>query len=184
MRKILTKILFKIELFLSDEYKRADVYTKYQAVNFGKNVRIPGIPHFGSEPYLITIGDNVTITQGVTFHTHDGGVGVFRHKYPGMNIFKPILVGNNVFIGSNSTILPGIIIGNNVVIGASSVVTKNIPDNVVVAGIPARIIRSLEEYEQRSLKEAVYITENEPVARRNKITEFVRLKNSISDKTE
>ncbi|MEI6749528.1 MAG: acyltransferase [Bacteroidota bacterium] len=184
MKLLLTKILFKLRLFLTDEYKRADVYTHYQAVNFGKNVRISGEPYFGSEPYLVTIGDDVTITQGVTFHTHDGGVGVFRDKYPGMHIFKPIVVGNNVFIGSNTTILPGITIGNNVVIGASSVMTKNIPDNVVVAGIPARIIRSMQEYEQRSLKEAVYITENEPVARREKIQEFIRLKNSASRKAE
>ena len=101
-----------------------------------------------------------------------------------MHIFKPIVVGNNVFIGSNTTILPGITIGNNVVIGASSVVTKNIPDNVVAAGIPARIIRSLQEYEERSLVEAVYITENEPVARRKKIQEFIRLKNLASRKAE
>lgn len=57
-----------------------------------------------------------------------------------------ISIGDNVFIGANSTILPGITIGNNSIVGANSVVTKDIPENVVVAGNPAHVICSLEEY--------------------------------------
>lgn len=57
---------------------------------------------------------------------------------------EPVTIGNNVWIGGDSTILPGVTIGNNVVIGAGSVVTKNIPDNVVAAGNPARIIKHLD----------------------------------------
>lgn len=177
MKNVLPKLLFQICLFLAKESKKANVYSRFLKVNMGKRVRITGQPTFGTEPYLITIGDDVTITNGVIFHTHDGGVSILRKKYPGINVFKPTIVGNNVFIGSNTTILPGIKIGNNVVIGASSVVTKDIPDNVVVAGVPAKVIHSLEDFETKVLKEAVFVTETDPVQREKKIRELVLNKN-------
>jgi acetyltransferase-like isoleucine patch superfamily enzyme len=178
MDNILSKLLFRIKLFRANEYEKAELYSRYFKVNMGKRVRITGAFSFGSEPYLITIRDDVTITNGVIFHTHDGGVGVLRNKYPGINIFKPIRVGNNVFIGTNTTILPVVTIGNNVVIGASSVVTKNIPDNVIVAGVPTRIIHSLTDYETGVLKEAVFITETDPFLRERKIRELVAKRNN------
>lgn len=58
---------------------------------------------------------------------------------------KPVNIGNDVWIGGNCVILPGINIGNNVIIAAGSVVTKDVPDNTLVAGIPAKKIRELEE---------------------------------------
>ncbi len=73
-------------------------HNKYLGVNFGYQTRIPGFVEFGSEGYLIEIGDNVTIANGVLFHTHDGGVGILRDKYPEIDVFKPIKVGNFVFI--------------------------------------------------------------------------------------
>jgi len=111
--------------------------------------------HFGSEPFLIEIGDNVTITHGVSFVTHDGGVEIFRKEFPGINVFGKIVVGNNVFIGIKSIILPGVTIGSNVVIAAGSVVTRNIPDNVVAGGVPARVIESINEYKTKCLENAV-----------------------------
>ena len=110
---------------------------------------------FGSEPYLITIGQNVEITAGVVFITHDGAAWSLRNfdeKYKSLDIFGPIKVGNNVFIGNNAIILPGVTIGDNVVIGAGAVVAKDIPSNSVAAGTPAKVIRSLEEYGERSLE--------------------------------
>src|SRR6476620_11192623 len=95
---------------------------------------------FGSEPYLITIGNHVTLTAGVRFLTHDGGVWTLRHIDPAMDVIAPIAVGDNVFIGLNAIILPGVRIGSNVVIGAGSVVTKDVPDNTVAAGNPARVL--------------------------------------------
>jgi acetyltransferase-like isoleucine patch superfamily enzyme len=76
-----------------------------------------------------------------------------------------------VFIGNNSIILPDITVGNNVVIGAASVVTKNIPDNVVVVGIPAKIIRTIDEYKINSIKKAIFITERNPEKRKKLILE-------------
>jgi acetyltransferase-like isoleucine patch superfamily enzyme len=160
------KIYFTLLLLLTGEQKRARVISKFLDVKFGDNVRITGIPEFNTEPFLITIGNNVTITHGVTFHNHDGGVGVLRLKYPGLDVIKPIKIGNNVFIGSNTTIMPGVEVGNNVVIGASSVVTKNVPDNVVVAGIPAKVIKTIEQYEEKILQDALYLKNRKNIKKR------------------
>jgi acetyltransferase-like isoleucine patch superfamily enzyme len=165
---LLKKIIFKGRLVFADEYSMAAIYAKYLGVTFGSNVRITGNLSFGSEPYLIKIGDDVTITQGVIFHNHDGGVGILRKKYPGIDVIKPIKIGNNVFIGSNSTIMPGITVGNNVIIGASSLVTKDIPDNVIVGGVPAKFIKTLEEYEQKVLTEAIFIKNRSDPSKREK----------------
>ena len=63
-----------------------------------------------------------------------------------MAIVKPVSIGDNSFIGAKSIILPGTQIGDNVIIGAGTVVKGKIPDNVVVAGNPCRIIRSIDEH--------------------------------------
>lgn len=105
-------------------------------------------------PWMLKIGEYCKITKGCTILTHDYSRSVLRRAYhdivceAGMTI-----IGNNVFIGMNSIILMGTHIGNNVIIGAGSVVSGDIPDNVVVAGNPARIIRTLDEhYEIRKEK--------------------------------
>jgi acetyltransferase-like isoleucine patch superfamily enzyme len=151
------KILIFFLARLAGEKKRAFFYNKILGVKFGENTRITGIPSFGSEPFLITIGNNVTITQGVTFHNHDGGIAVLRNKYPNTDFIRPINIGNNVFIGSNATIMPGVTIGNNVVIGSSSVITKDIPSDVVVAGVPGRILKSIEEYEKKIIPQTIVL---------------------------
>jgi acetyltransferase-like isoleucine patch superfamily enzyme len=102
---------------------------------------------FGSEPYLVKLGNHVSATR-TQFVTHDGGVWVFRDKRPDADLIAPIKVGNNVFLGTGVIVLPGVTIGNNVVIGAGAVVTKNIGDNCVAVGVPARTIKSIDEYWQ------------------------------------
>lgn len=107
---------------------------------------------FGSEPYLVTIGQNVEITNGVRFIPHDGAVWTLRNfdeKYKNLDVFGTIKVGNNVFFGNCAIVLPGVTIGDNVVIGAGAVVAKDIPSNSVAAGIPAKVVRTLEEYGER-----------------------------------
>ncbi len=151
------KLLLYALVNLVGEYKRAKIYKWLLGVQFGEHVRISGIPYFGSEPFLIRIGNNVTITKGVTFHNHDGGVSVLRNKHPKIDLFRPIVVGNNVFIGSNSTLMPGVILGNNIVVAASSVVTHSFPDNVVIGGVPARIIKTIDEYAQKVLPETIVL---------------------------
>ena len=66
----------------------------------------------------------------------------------GEEFAKPIVIGNNVWIGSSATICPGVTIGNDVVIGAGAVVVKDVPDSVVVAGVPAKIIRKVDQSDE------------------------------------
>ena len=106
-----------------------------------------------SEAYLIELGDYVQITDGVHLFTHGGG-WVLRHyggNHSDYDSFGRVFIGNNVYIGNNACIMPGVTIGSNVVIGAASVVTKNVPDNVVVAGNPARIINTIDNYIKKML---------------------------------
>lgn len=137
----------KTWLFLfSSPYK----YAISLGIKMGCNCYI-ATKFWGSEPYLIEIGDHVQITNGVRFFTHGGG-WVFREKYPDFDTFGKIKVGNNVYIGNCALIMPGVIIGNNVIIGAGSVVTKSIPAGVAVAGNPAKIIGVLGDMEKRATK--------------------------------
>lgn len=110
--------------------------------------------NFGSEPYLIKLGDNVRISFGVTFVNHDGGTWAFRdmEEYKDVIKYGKIEVGDHTFIGCNSIIMPGVHIGKRCVIGAGSVVTKDIPDGMVACGVPARVIMTTEEYAQKSLQ--------------------------------
>jgi len=111
---------------------------------------------FGTEPWLITIGNNVHITSGCTFVTHDGGTLILRKEVPDLEWTAPISIGNDVYIGIRSIILPGVNIGNRVVIGAGSIVSKDIPNNSVAVGVPARVIKTVDEYleqlKEKSLK--------------------------------
>lgn len=124
-------------------------YARSIGVKVGRNCRLISVS-FSTEPYLITLGDHVSATA-TRFETHDGGIWVLRDEHPEIDIVKPITVGNNVFIGYGSVIMPGVKIGNNVVVGAYSVVTKDIPDNSVVAGIPAKLIKSIDDYKSKAL---------------------------------
>ncbi len=123
-------------------------YARRVGVKVGKNVHFYGMTPgmFGSEPWLISIGDNVHIVSGCNFINHDGGVLILRHRQPDLEITKPIRIGSNVYIGINCTILPGVTIGDNVIIGAGAIVTRDIPSGSVAAGIPARVIKPLEAY--------------------------------------
>src|SRR5690606_36547449 len=112
---------------------------------------IISIKDFGSEPYLIEIGNDVRITSGVKLFTH-GGARVFRKNIPDFDFFGKIKIGNNVYIGNNAIILPGVSIGDDVIIGAGSVVTKSVGTNSVVGGNPARIIGSVSELQNKMLK--------------------------------
>lgn len=136
-------------LFLShDDYK----FYRSKGIKLGNNCEIYGDVSFGSEPYLISIGDHVRITNGVRFVTHDGGLWVLREKYnmPNIDKFGPIKIGNNVHIGINSIIMPGVTIGDDVIIGCGAVVTKDIPNGEIWGGVPARKIKTLEEYFEKN----------------------------------
>ncbi|KAJ2856743.1 hypothetical protein GGI22_003721 [Coemansia erecta] len=88
----------------------------------------------------VDIGDNVMFGPGVHIYTAEHHTDP-KLRLGGPDFARPIRIGNNVWIGGSAVILPGVTIGDNVTVGAGSVVTKDVPDNVVVAGNPARILR-------------------------------------------
>lgn len=91
----------------------------------------------------IEMGNNVTIAKGVILLCHDMAKDYIHKKEHNNESIGKIKIGNNCFIGTNSIILPDVIIGNNVIVGAGSIVTRNMPNNVVVAGNPVKIIKRL-----------------------------------------
>ncbi|HEY3267805.1 MAG TPA: acyltransferase [Armatimonadota bacterium] len=150
-------------------------YARSLGVQVGDDCRFLGVDGwtFGSEPYLIRIGNHVTVTGGVRFVTHDGGVWVFRDKEPALEVFGPITVGSNVFIGLNVVLMPGVTIGDNCIVGAGSVVTKDVPSGMVAVGCPARSIRPIAEYRERLGDRATFIRDLSPEAKRaNLMTRF------------
>lgn len=107
-------------------------------------------------PELISIGNNVDMNRNFTIMTHDYSSLVFRAKFKDfLNSTGRCSIGNNVYFGTNVTILKGGTIGDNCIIGAGSVVTKSIPSNSVAAGVPCRVICSLGEYYQKRKKLAL-----------------------------
>jgi len=113
-------------------------------VFIGRGVRFDHILHGA----LISIGDGAYITSGVTILCHDAS-GVQR-----LGFFKaaPVIIGRNVFIGVNAIIMPGVKIGNDAIVGAGSVVTRDIPEGTVVAGVPAREVQQVEDLINRRVE--------------------------------
>jgi len=134
-------------------------YARSIGVRVGQDCRILCDPvgAFGSEPFLVTLGNHVTVTGGVRFVTHDGGVWIFRQEHPDIDLFGPIVVGDNTFIGVGAIIMPGVTIGSNCVIGAGSVVTRNVPSDTVAVGTPARAIKTTDEYWEGIAPRATHI---------------------------
>lgn len=137
-------------------------YLRSLGVRIGENCELWNQPaDYGSEPWLIEIGSQVTITAGVRLITHDAASRLFRKTLPSSspygNYFGRIRILDNCFLGMDSIILPDVQIGPNSVIGAGSVVVKDVPPNTVVAGVPAREIASLDEYIEKYKKNMVPI---------------------------
>ena len=150
--RIINKVKQMLFFFFNIELYTPITRFKRRGGVIGKNCEIFPNVEFGSEPYLITIGNNVRITNGVRFVTHDGGMCVLRNRemLKNADLFGRIKIGNNVFIGWNTIILPNVKIGNNCIIGCGSVVTRDIPSNSVAAGCPARVIESIDEYYKKN----------------------------------
>jgi acetyltransferase-like isoleucine patch superfamily enzyme len=130
---------------------------KARGLKVGEGVLFVEAPKFGSEPYLIEIGDHTKITANCTFINHDGAMYVIRsmEKYKDARNFGRIKIGENCFIGNNCTILPGVEMSDNCILGAGSVLNSSTPPNSVFAGVPAKFICTIEEYGDKALKNNV-----------------------------
>ena len=143
MRKIIHAIIFLLKRLVWSKEKIA----RSLGVKIGKNCSIASLG-FGSEPYLITIGNHVQITGDVKFFNH-GGAWVIRDKDPKFDFFGKIEVGNNVYIGNAAMILPGVVIGDNVIIAANTVVTKSVDSNSIVAGNPGKVVGTVDSFYEK-----------------------------------
>jgi len=134
-------------------YRLRGEYTTEKLISMGMKVgrnfsRLNGVILDPSHCWLIEIGNNVTIAPRVHILCHDASTKQF------LNYTKigRVTIGDNVFIGAESVVLPGVTIGSNVIIGANSTVTHDIPDNSVAVSSPARVICTLEDYLEKERK--------------------------------
>lgn len=171
----------KIKFLVKALYHRIISQTKLAklvGVDFGEHCHFM-TRAWGSEPYLIKMGNNVETSSGVTFVTHDGSMKVIRNIYTEYNnsdILGRIIIGNNVFIGINATILQGSIIGDNVIIGAGSLVKGELQSNSVYAGVPAKYICSIAEYVEKNKENFMQTKYMNPTEKKNYLMQKYNLK--------
>ena len=124
-------------------------YRLSKGMHVGKNSHLYSVATIdGAWPWLISIGDNVTISSNVTILAHDASPNVVGC---GTKLGR-VTIGNNVFIGTGTIVLCNVKIGDNVVVGAGSLVTGDIPSNTVYVGRPARMLCTIEEYREKMKK--------------------------------
>lgn len=124
-------------------------WARRMGVEIGENTMIAPTVSFSSEPYLIKIGNNVQVTDNVSFNTHGGG-NIVRRIYPNFDMFGKVVVCDYAYIGSHSIILPGVTIGEGALVAAGSVVTKSVAPGIVVGGNPAKEICSVNEFIEKT----------------------------------
>lgn len=150
----MVRILRKLQYICVLYFMGKQAYAKFLGVKIGENCRII-TTLWGTEPFLIQIGNNVTITDGVRFLTHDGSACLANDHKGRRYLYARIEIGDNVFIGVNSIIMPGVKIGDNVVIAAGSIVTKSVASGLIVGGVPAKILDNFSSLNEKMLKNYV-----------------------------
>jgi acetyltransferase-like isoleucine patch superfamily enzyme len=167
VKNIFQRIQTALLKISSDETKIR--YLRRQGMKIGKNCHLNTMS-FSTEPYLIEIGDNVAISAGSDLVTHDGAIWCFRgNELKDADVFGKIIIGNNVFVGLNCTILPNTIIGNNCIVGAGSVVRGKFPDDSVIVGNPAKVVMKM------SFQKFLYI-QNPGLIRTHNLTDSQKAK--------
>lgn len=139
-------IVRKIRLRYGSE-KSVNTILRKMGMRIGENTRVYTL-RIPGEAWLVRIGDHCAIGPDVTFVTHNANT-IFQHKYETLTGFGCIDLKDYTYVGVNATIMPNVTAGPNCVIGAGSVVTKDVPPNTVVAGNPAKVICTIDEYEEK-----------------------------------
>lgn len=168
-------------------YRLRAEYTTERLIKMGMKVgknfkRLNGVILDPGHCWLIEIGDNVTIAPRVHVLCHDASTKEFL----GYTKIGKVKIGNQVFVGAESVILPGVTIGNRVIIGANSTVTQDIPDGVVVAGSPARVICTVDEYlakETEKMKTLPLYGQEYTLAGNISVDKKEQMKKELEDKT-
>lgn len=127
------------------------LHARMIGVKLGENCLVYRSMEWPSEPYLVTVGNNVQLTRGVAIHTHGGGHTV-RRVVSDFDAFGKVVIKDWAYIGAHAQIMPGVTIGEGAMVAAGSVVTKSVPDGFVVGGNPAKLLCSVEEYLERNIK--------------------------------
>ena len=112
-------------------------------ISFGENVFVNASCYF-MDGAKITIGHNVFIGPYCGFYTASHPLA-YKYRNQGLEKASPIVVGDNCWFGANVSVMPGVKIGNGCVMGAGSVVTKDVPDNSLVTGVPAKVIKVIAQ---------------------------------------
>lgn len=144
--KLINRIRDTIRSWLGVDYGKAVWEMQEMGMKVGKNFKADKPRIDVSHCWLITIGDDVVFGPNVYLLAHDAST----KNHLGYTKIGKILIGNNVFVGADTTIMPGVSIGNNSIIGTGSIVTKDVPENTVYAGNPAKFICTLEDYLEKN----------------------------------
>ena len=137
---LLYHILVKLRIKKPIDYNSIE-YLRSRGVQIGENVNLINTTIDWSHGFLVTIGNRVTLT-GVKILAHDGSTQIPF----GVSKVGKVTIGDEVFVGHGTIILPNVRIGSRVVVGAGSVVTRDIPDNSVAAGNPAKVIGTYDDF--------------------------------------
>jgi maltose O-acetyltransferase len=141
LKKMIHDLKYNIKI---QRYKKSIRYLIKKGLALGKNVTIGPTAWIDYDyPYLISIGDNSTVSKGCRLIAHDATTYNFL---AGHTRIGKIVIKENCYIGENVIILPGVTIGPNVLVAAGSVVNKDIPANSCVAGVPARFYAKFDEF--------------------------------------
>lgn len=151
-----TFLRFLKEMHINASNENKIKWLRSKGAKIGDKTRfICGVEALGTEPYMVSIGCDCLLSSDVRIFTHDGGVKVLNSlKFfdnPNDKMGR-VSIGNNCFIGHGAVILPGVSIGDNVIVGAGSIVSKNVPSGVVCAGVPAKVICTIEEYYKKNFE--------------------------------
>ena len=145
MQYTIAKIIYKLK---GNDKEVISKFFRKQGMHIGKGCNITcniSTP----EPWLIHIGDNVAIAGSVAFITHDNSIMKIDKKT--INLFGRIRIGNNCFIGRRATIMYGVTLADNIIVAAGSLVTNSFSQsNIIIGGVPARVIGTWEEFYKRN----------------------------------